>query len=496
MRTFHKTLPLLAVLGVLAGSSACAAAQEVAPLSSFGAFTDVQSIAVDQSSGDVYVYDAAEGGRISRFDAQGEPLEFAKTGVNTIEGVGAAAGLLPGEAGTGEEQLAIDSSSGPAKGDIYLANGGVVEIYASAGEHEGEKIGELNNAGEPWFRASGVAVDPAGKVYVSAWTESIDEYTPTTAIPTDADLTAALPVGFFPGNIAVDGAGDVFVQSFASFTGPPAGKLTEYPAKTTVDPVSSSGLALSARSGRIFSDQQTRIVQYDARGSTTGLHSYGPLTGSYGVAIDAQSGAVYAATAGGTTIDVFATTPGPAAPIVERELSASVGATSAELQTQIDPQLSPTRYYFQYGTSTAYTAGSVPAAAIPVGEGEEPRPARVALSGLQPDTIYHYRAVAFNEANGKPETTNGEDQTFTTTAAPPEPTPIATSGPPVATVGAGATPQPPAIYPDLTSLKPLPAPKQAAGKPKAKSKAKPCKRGVAKRHNKCVRIAKANRRKR
>jgi hypothetical protein len=105
---------------VAAGVSALALTGSVAlaaPLygfqSSFGSFANVESIAVDSSTGDLYVYDASEGGKVYRFDAAGNPVEFASTGSNAISGVGTSP-----YGGAGEVQVAVDSSAGVSKGDI------------------------------------------------------------------------------------------------------------------------------------------------------------------------------------------------------------------------------------------------------------------------------------------------------------------------------------------------------------------------------------------
>ncbi len=124
----HRRLPALGVfvctLSWLMFFAAQAPAQFTHPLTgSFGpegllssaTFSNVQGIAVDQSSGDVYVYDTgAAGGSIYRFNAAGEPVSFSALGANAITGVG---GQLDDE-----NEIAIDSSTGPAAGDIYVAN--------------------------------------------------------------------------------------------------------------------------------------------------------------------------------------------------------------------------------------------------------------------------------------------------------------------------------------------------------------------------------------
>ena len=157
----------LAVLGVVVGGllfsgSVAQAALVRSLIGSFGSFSNVQGVGVDQSTGDVYVLDAASGS-VSKFDASGAPVNFSALSSNVIEGVGGA--------GNGENEIAVDSSSGPDSGDIYVANNNVVRIYESTGAFLGELTG-----GE----TCGVAVDSSGTVYVGIYPETVRKYTPVS----------------------------------------------------------------------------------------------------------------------------------------------------------------------------------------------------------------------------------------------------------------------------------------------------------------------------
>jgi hypothetical protein len=115
-------------------------------------------------------------------------------------------------------------------------------------------------------------------------------------------------------------------------------------------------------------------------------------------------------------------------------ISASVDPNAAG-----DPEQDDTKYHFQYGTTSAYgeQAGGVmdeaeaqacsgdlaKDEACPVeteaGEGESAKEEHGTLTGLEPGTTYHYRIVATNGPAGTPQTSYGEDRTFTTPATPP-----------------------------------------------------------------------------
>jgi hypothetical protein len=93
---------------------------------------------------------------------------------------------------------------------------------------------------------------------------------------------------------------------------------------------------------------------------------------------------------------------------------AGVHATAATVTAQLEPEQSPTEYYVQYGTSTAYGSKTTPVSA---GAGTSIVDLSEALSGLSAQTTYHFRFVASN-ASG---VSYGPDVVFTTPAVlPPE----------------------------------------------------------------------------
>ena len=81
--------------------------------------------------------------------------------------------------------------------------------------------------------------------------------------------------------------------------------------------------------------------------------------------------------------------------------------TSADLSGTVDPNGVETTYHFEYGTTTDYGSQTPETSA---GAGANPQDAAASLSGLQPQTTYHYRLVATNSLG----ITVGSDGTFTT----------------------------------------------------------------------------------
>ena len=108
-------------------------------------------------------------------------------------------------------------------------------------------------------------------------------------------------------------------------------------------------------------------------------------------------------------------------PSIDTQSVTNLGVTDAVVGAQIDPHFLGTTYYVEYGTSTEYSLGRVPAPPGTVlggGEAHSDQPASETLSGLTPGTLYHFRFVAQSEnQKGETRTTDGADQTFTTFAS-------------------------------------------------------------------------------
>jgi WD40-like Beta Propeller Repeat len=104
-----------------------------------------------------------------------------------------------------------------------------------------------------------------------------------------------------------------------------------------------------------------------------------------------------------------------APPAILGESVSSVESSDATLEARISPDGAETKYHFEYGTSEAY-GQSTPEATIEGLTGTSTVRARV--TGLTPNTLYHYRVSASNEIAGKHETSPGPDETLRTPVAP------------------------------------------------------------------------------
>lgn len=100
-------------------------------------------------------------------------------------------------------------------------------------------------------------------------------------------------------------------------------------------------------------------------------------------------------------------------PTVTTKAASNVKNNQATLNADVNPRSSATTYQFEWGTSTAY-GNVVPATAKAAGSGSSVVEVNEPITGLSPDTEYHFRISATN-ANG---TSKGADKTLVTANAP------------------------------------------------------------------------------
>jgi hypothetical protein len=401
------------IVAAVWSASASASASLVRPyLSSFGGFSNVQGVAIDQSSGDVYIYDSGAGA-IFKYEADGSPGEFTATKTDEITGLGGTAYL-----GNSEAELAVDNSSGVDSGDIYLAQGGeTVTIFNRAGEQTGALTG---GAGAPWGEACGVAVDTAGNVYVGIYTGDIDKYDLHGTVVSNSDYAESIGVSTTPCNVAVDSAGDVFAAIFEAgpierWTSSQFGMSSA--AGSVVDSVGSS-LTVDPANDDILVNEYRQVAQFGPHGepfetpeATFGYAGEGAISGSYGIAVNASTDDVYVPDGKGK-ISVF----GPPVSLLETVTggASELSTTGATLSGSVNPESTPvTECFFEYGEASSY-GKTVPCAETPaqLGSGSQPIAVRADMAGLEVGPIYHFRLVAAS-ADG---TADGQDRSFSLSA--------------------------------------------------------------------------------
>ena len=410
----RRLLVLVAMSLVLVAPAASAAPKQVA--TTFGAAgagdgefgSTVAGVAVRQSTGDVYVVDAAAD-RVQRFDADGGYLgQFGTPGTGDGELTlgGASAGVAVdqasgdvfvgdtannriqrfsatgvyqsqfGVAGAGDGELAapVAVAVDPTSHDVYVADrdNNRVQRFSSAGVYEAQ-LGTLGAGYGELSAPTGVAVDATGAVYVldsgNARVQKFDGLGAFQSVFAPATLT------FSPQALAVDPAtGHVFVAQY----------LPDY-----------SG---------------TQILELNAAGNTVESHgSVLPVVG--GLDVRATSGRIYAADLYGSRVLLL---DDLIAPEVTTGAATAITATSATVNAIINAHDGPAVTY-RFAASTDGATWTPMADAGPV-TGNGDTPVSEPVTDLQPNTQYSVRVVATPALN--PAVTSAPE-TFTTVATPP-----------------------------------------------------------------------------
>ncbi len=108
------------------------------------------------------------------------------------------------------------------------------------------------------------------------------------------------------------------------------------------------------------------------------------------------------------------TSPAGSAPTVETGAASSVTRTAATLSASVDPDgATVSACRFEYGPTTSY-GSSVPCS-TPPGGGDSAVTVSAQVTGLTPNTTYHFRILATNPGG----TSDGVDHSFTTQVLPP-----------------------------------------------------------------------------
>ena len=88
----------------------------------------------------------------------------------------------------------------------------------------------------------------------------------------------------------------------------------------------------------------------------------------------------------------------------------AVGEEDAVMNGAVDPNGTEIGYQFDYGKTSSY-GNAVPTEVVELGDGTEAAEVSEGITGLEPETTYHYRVTATTDTGA---TIPGADQTFTT----------------------------------------------------------------------------------
>jgi phosphodiesterase/alkaline phosphatase D-like protein len=219
--------------------------------------------------------------------------------------------------------------------------------------------------------------------------------------------------------VGQNAAGTTYGDDMTFFTGASAPSVVTM-AATIVDGASAT------LNGTVNANNSNTVVTFEYGPTTaygrTATADQSPVSGSSNVAVtfllpDLIPGTVYhyrvvGQNGVGTTNgnDIAFTTP----PLVITDLASGLTSSGATLNGTVNAGNLAATVTFEYGQTAGYGT-TVNADQSPLAVGNVLRPVSHAISGLQPNTTYHFRAVGQNTAG----TANGVDRSFTTVAIVP-----------------------------------------------------------------------------
>ncbi len=368
-------------------------------------------VAVMSSTDQVFAVDAAQANqaaapRVQRFDATGA-FQFAFP----LEGVSELGALAVDAAPAGGVYVSgLDSGTGAP----------LAAKYDAAGAFQYDLDASLS---ETSINFGPVAVDPAdGTVYVTAtnnntFAQEVDSFDQSTgAFIASFNGESGSPDGGFicPTGLAVDPTHHVYVLDACK------GRVDKYSAtgtwEATVDDGSRGApqaVATDPKTGELYVVQAgpagLQITNFSAGGaSVISTFEASNLAGVRALAVSG-AGTVYASDASAPVVERFTPFLGPT---VTSAAASEVQRTTATFNGTIDAEGIASEYHYEYGLDNTYGSST---ADIDAGSGSGVAEAPGPVTGLVPNTTYHYRIVGSN-ASGE---INGQDQTLTSEAAPP-----------------------------------------------------------------------------
>ena len=216
-------------------------------------------------------------------------------------------------------------------------------------------------------------------------------------------------------------------------TSTPASTPTPAPVVTT-NPATKVAAFSATLNGSVNPRGATTMVSFQY-GLTTSYGSNTPMQTQNGNTVRAVSANVAGLLAnhtyhfrivahnnGGTSFGpdrIFTTLTATGLPVASTNPATLIASFSATLNGSLNPHGLTTTVSFQYGTTTAY-GSTTP---MQTQTGNTYRDIAANISGLSPNTVYHFRIVATNSAG----TRSGSDRTFTTLGVTGSP--VATTNP-------------------------------------------------------------------
>jgi hypothetical protein len=381
------------------------------------------SIAVDNSSGDVYVgTDEANVGQhgayVSRFDAEGAPVDFSAVGSSSL--FDSPSGQFSSLLG-----VAVDNSPGPSQGRLYVSEFGnnLFSVFQSDG------MG-LWSTGPSEGQVEDIAVDAAGRPWIAGFSAlRLIQYEGSTSAPSTTGCS--IPVSG-ASTVDLDANGNAYVTGSGSAVKYAKTGACEY-AESTLDAEASDVYPdQSSPTGHIFTGQTGDFEEYDSSGALVGTFG-GAYLGSEGERIAYNPSrdwvyviqrfeprpvvAVFGPTVSGTVPDVMAI-----------EEPAGVGVSSAHFEGTVNPLGVASSAHFEWKRPGESWAAAKSSPHLPLTANEVPQVVAFDTNALRGATTYELRFVTVNSGADKLRAFSAEVKEFTTDEAGTAPA-VTISGP-------------------------------------------------------------------
>lgn len=366
---------LLGVLAFFASFSSAATITDRPLLFSFdgadtsvGSFGEPGHVAVDESSGAVYVVEDVGSSEtlvnhaVSKFDASGSAAAFSATGASSITGTPAS----QFSESIGSMGVAVDNSGSATQGRIFVTTSG--KLYAF--DPDGTFLWEISSstivrdvavdsAGHPWIVGNSAATEYAS---IGSPPAKISSFEVSQERGIDFDSNGNLYVA---GGVTAKYVGGVFESELD-----PAFSLDVFADQTSA-------------SGHIFTvhGESPSFNEYDSSGSLIGTFGRGIDKGN-GIAYSKALDRVYVSDVGSAEVDAFGPVVTGTVPDPTIEAAVASGPGTATFHGKINPQGVPNAYYFEWSAGPP---------------GEFTRVSRSPLQSLPQDSLEH--AVEFKALN-------------------------------------------------------------------------------------------------
>jgi hypothetical protein len=420
-------------LTTLPGTSALAAETHELTTSFSGtgehALSQPQGLALNQTSGNVYVADKAKN--------DVEIFTDAGTFVSSF-----------GEKGTGNGQfkapteVAIDNSGTLTQGDAYVIDGGApgganrLEIFNEEGQFLSQLTkSEIEHAltrqsggkAEHFGHVGGVAIDSSGNLWLLVYEEGggvgtfpvIEKRVAGGSLKEVKQLDRTPAAGF-----AIGANGDLWMGSSSGASHfLPTGVVIEEGGVGFGESDEATGLAVNPANEDLYIARNNEVGRYDTTSRTLiekiGASGAGKLAGGEGIDVKDSgegSGDVYVADSVEKRVNIYgAVNSGSSSPKeLETGAAEEITTTGAKLPGKLNPGGAETHYYFEYGEGAcntgAGTCGTKSNEGGPLTGETQQTITPISITGLKASTTYHYWLVATNSTG----TVHGTELTFKT----------------------------------------------------------------------------------